>query len=82
MIAGIWRHGIQRVPLAYHPQYWSLVFPLGMFTAATFQFSRASGIDFLAAVPRVFVWIALGAWAVTFIGMARDLARRPPRTQT
>ena len=82
VIAGIWRHGIQRVPLAYHPQYWSLVFPLGMFTAATFQFSRASGIDFLAAVPRVFVWIALGAWAVTFIGMARDLARRPPRTQT
>ena len=75
VIAGIWRHGVQKVPLTYHPQYWSLVFPLGMFAAATFQLSRASGIGFLAVVPRVFVWIALGAWMLTFMGMMRELAR-------
>lgn len=75
VIAGIWRHGVERVPLTYHPQYWSLVFPLGMFTAATFQLSRATSIGFLDPVPRVFMWIALGAWAITFIGMVRGLAR-------
>jgi Voltage-dependent anion channel len=67
------------VPLTYHPQYWSLVFPLGMFTAATFQLSRATGIEFLAAVPRAFVWVALVAWTITFLGMARDLARSAAR---
>jgi len=79
VIAGIWRHGVEKVPLTYHPQYWSLVFPLGMFTAATFQLSRATGIGFLDAVPHVFIWIALGAWAITFVGMMRGLARRAQR---
>jgi len=78
-IAGIWRHGIQRVPLTYHPQYWSLVFPLGMFTAATFQLARATGIDFLAAVPRAFIWIALAAWTLTFLGMMRAILTRGRR---
>jgi len=79
VIAGIWRHGVEKVPLTYHPQYWSLVFPLGMFTAATLQLSRATGIGFLDAVPHVFIWIALGAWAITFVGMIGGLARRATR---
>ena len=80
VIAGVWRHGVQKVPLTYHPQYWSLVFPLGMFTAATFQLSRATGIDFLSAVPRVFIWVALAAWMLTFIGMTRNVAQNLRRS--
>lgn len=76
VIVGVWRHVVQRVPLAYHPQYWSLVFPLGMFTASTYVLAQATGIETLYVVPKVFVWVALGAWAITFTGMARDLARR------
>ncbi len=79
VIAGVWRHGIQRVPLTYHPQYWSLVFPLGMFTAATFQLARATGIGFLAVIPSLFVWIALGAWTICFVGMLRDVSRHMRR---
>lgn len=72
VIVGIWRHGVMRVPISYDPVYWSLVFPLGMYTAATIQFERATGFDFLAVVPRVFVWPALVAWLLTFAGMLRS----------
>jgi tellurite resistance protein TehA-like permease len=76
VIAGVWRHGFERVPLTYDPQYWSLVFPLGMFTAATFIFSRALDLGFLAFIPHVTIYVALGAWAVTFVGMARSVTRQ------
>src|SRR5205823_5307027 len=31
VILGIWRHIYIRFPLRYDPQYWGLVFPLGMY---------------------------------------------------
>ena len=34
---GVWRHIVRKVPLRYHPSYWALVFPLGMYGAATFK---------------------------------------------
>jgi tellurite resistance protein TehA-like permease len=70
-----WRHITGRVPLRYQFQYWSMVFPLGMYTAATWTFSEAIGAEFLRVVPQMFVWIALVAWCATFFGMMRHLFR-------
>jgi tellurite resistance protein TehA-like permease len=64
-----WRHAAGRVRLAYDPQYWSMVFPLGMYTAATATFARATGYDFLLPIPDVFVWLALAAWLAAFCGL-------------
>jgi hypothetical protein len=31
---------VERVPVTYYPHYWSLVFPLGMYTVASTQSVR------------------------------------------
>jgi tellurite resistance protein TehA-like permease len=34
LVAGAWRHLLQRVPLGYDPGLWSIVFPVGMYGVA------------------------------------------------
>jgi tellurite resistance protein TehA-like permease len=75
VILGFWRHGYKRFPLTYSPLYWGAVFPLGMYTACTFRLAAVTGIRLLAAIPPVFVVIALAAWSLTFIGLIRELLR-------
>jgi tellurite resistance protein TehA-like permease len=84
LILGIWRHGYKHYPLTYDPQYWGMVFPLGMYTASTFQLSKALNLDFLLAIPRVFIGIALVAWLATFVGLIRRVVAsvtRPSHAQ-
>lgn len=66
---GFWRHVWKRFPLKYDPQYWGMVFPLGMYTIATWRLSEVFGAEFLKVVPRVFVVLAFAAWVVTVAGM-------------
>lgn len=73
IIVGIWRHVAERVPLAYDPQYWSLVFPLGMFTVATTTLIKATGLGFLSPIPSFLVYISLFAWTMTLLGMLRRI---------
>lgn len=75
-ILGFWRHVYKRFPLRYDPQYWGMVFPLGMYTVCTFQFSRAINFPPLMIVPRVFVYFAFAAWLLAFAGLVWSIAFR------
>jgi len=80
-ILGAWRHIYKRFPLRYDPQYWGLVFPLGMYTTCTFQLSKAINFEPLMIIPRIFVYIALGAWLAAAVGMVYSFVpRRTTRT--
>jgi tellurite resistance protein TehA-like permease len=82
MIAiGVWRHIARRVPLRYHPSYWAMVFPLGMYGAATYQMRAATDLKALGWLPQLVLAIALVAWIATFGGLTHQLVttpRQPP----
>jgi tellurite resistance protein TehA-like permease len=74
MIAiGVWRHLVRRVPLRYHPSYWSMVFPLGMYGAATYRMRAAIDLHALAWLPKVELAVSLTAWTITFVGLGWTL---------
>jgi tellurite resistance protein TehA-like permease len=74
VILAVWRHAVKRFPVTYDPLYWGAVFPLGMYTACTFQVATVVGVPELTAVARRFVIVALIAWCLTFWGWLRRVA--------
>ena len=69
VILGIWRHVFKQLPLKYHPQYWGMIFPMGMYTACTFRLAQALDLPFLMIIPSFFIYIALIAWGIAAFGM-------------
>jgi tellurite resistance protein TehA-like permease len=77
VLLGFWRHVVRRHPLIYDPQYWGMVFPLGMYAAATWRLAEALPLPPLAAIARAFLPVALIAWSAALLGLGRHLLRRP-----
>jgi tellurite resistance protein TehA-like permease len=77
----VWRHAMHRIRPRFRLEYWLIVFPLGMYTVATWALSHQSGAEFLAVIPRVCIWIALASWLFGFAGMIRHLWRLLRRGQ-
>ncbi len=73
IILGIWRHTYKRFPLSYHPSYWGLVFPLGMYTVCTTRLAKVAALEMLMPIPYIFLVLALIAWTATFMGMLQRI---------
>ncbi|MGX1161293.1 tellurite resistance protein TehA-like permease [Pseudarthrobacter sp. SLBN-100] len=69
LAAGWWRHVIHRVPLAFEPGLWSVIFPLGMYAVASIYLGRADRLPIVAFIGRTELWVALAAFLATFAGM-------------
>ena len=63
LILGVWRHVRHRVPLAYEPGMWSMVFPIGMYGVASRELGAALGVPWLVTLGQDEAWLALAAWA-------------------
>ena len=74
ILAG-WRHLYKKFPLTYDPLYWGAVFPLGMYTACTYMMAKAMDLEFLLPIPKYFIYVALAAWTLAFIGLVRKLLK-------
>ena len=79
VVLGVWRHIVRKVSLTYDVVYWSAVFPLGMYTACTHRLAEVIREPFLDVIPRYFVFIAIAAWVLTFLGLLWRLLRWPAR---
>ncbi len=74
-VLGIWRHFVRRFPLRYDPSCWAAIFPLGIYSAATWQMAKALGLPFLDALPWTLFLAALAAWALAFVAILFDLSK-------
>jgi tellurite resistance protein TehA-like permease len=75
VLLGIWKHVIHRRAIGYTPMLWSIVFPLGMYAAATLRFSEVAAVPTLRSLSWVMAWVALIAWCATGLGLIAELLR-------
>lgn len=65
LLLSIWKYTIAGAPFVYSQALWSLVFPLGMYSVATFRLGLVAALPLLKSAAAGFAWIALAAWAAT-----------------
>ncbi len=70
-IFGLWKHGVNRMPLRYEPVLWSFVFPLGMYAVASARLGLAAEFAPLHWISQLMIWVALAVWALVLVGLLR-----------
>jgi tellurite resistance protein TehA-like permease len=86
--AGVWRHIVHKVPLGYEAPLWAIIFPLGMYSVASYSLNAEDHLPIAGAIGEMEGWFALAAWVITFAAMLHHLhatllrespvASRPP----
>ena len=73
VLLGIWRYVLRRYPRTYEPRLWNVVFPLGMYTVASWSLGQTAGLGFMASIARVWAWVGFAAWIAVLGLMAGGL---------
>lgn len=73
VVLEIWKRVKMRVH--YFPGYWSLVFPLGVYTVCTWQMADVLGLEILKNISEITVYIALLAWFITYLQMFSQIIK-------
>ncbi|MGH9305025.1 MAG: tellurite resistance/C4-dicarboxylate transporter family protein [Acidimicrobiales bacterium] len=86
---GVWRYVIRRYSTTYEPRLWSVVFPLGMYTVASYTLGKAAGLAFMVSVARIWVFVGAGAWvavlalmSASFVAAGARHPRGPDRSRS
>ena len=69
IILAIWKYGFNKVRFEYSPFYWSMVFPLGMYTACTIKLSQALQMSFIMNISNYFIYLVFVTWSFIFVSM-------------
>lgn len=80
IVFGIWRHWLERHPVRYDREFWSIVFPLGMYATASAEFGGEANLGFMYQLGSWMFWPALLAWVLVSLGMLRSIVRLLART--
>lgn len=77
LYAEVWRVDQRAGSLHYAGVWWSAVFPLGMYAAATHGTAVSLHLPSLRTVSLVFFWVSCTVWVLVAVGLAHfALARR------
>ncbi len=84
ILMGWWRHIKKSVGIHYDPAFWSLIFPLGMYSAATDTLAKIQGLSILKGIVPYMLALALIAWLLAALGYLIHsfawLTRRQPKS--
>ena len=76
VLFGVWRYLIRGYPRTYEPRLWNVVFPLGMYTVASWSLGHAAaGLAFMTSIARVWFWVGFAAWIIVLALMTVALLR-------
>lgn len=78
LLLGAWRHVYRGVSFQYEPQYWGMVFALGVYTVCTFDLADALQLPLLLPIARAFGYVALLSWLITLLGLIHALFAPAP----
>lgn len=63
----VWKRVTMKV--SYSPSYWSMIFPLGMYTVCTWQLANTLHIPLLKNLANTWIFIAWSAWIYMYANM-------------